>query len=135
MIPALVAGTLVRAETKVSKSHKDFIRVSVKVSSGNDPAYVTLMIFGQAEQEMISALPVGSSLAAPGELRTDIWTPASSAPRVNITLMVDSVLALKKSSKPRRDSSHRPDSPSKQQIPMTSHAGDSDDFFGDGIPF
>jgi hypothetical protein len=84
---------------------------------------------------MISALPVGSYRAATGGLRTDIWTPPNGAPRVNITLMVDAVVGLKKSSKPRSDYSHRPASPPKQQIPVPSSAGADDGFFSDSVPF
>lgn len=85
-------------------------------------------------------LKEGDGVALQGTLKAEIWTPEGKEPRINQSIMIDGVLALRPAPRPRkqqpeqtRETQSAPASQDRHQL--AKHAGDGTDYFHDDINF
>jgi single-stranded DNA-binding protein len=81
-------GSLARdAEAKVSKSGKNYLRLSVRVGDA-EPQYVNVLCFDQQAIDQVDKLPKGSKVYVEGGgLKIDEWTGSDGAKRHGLSCM------------------------------------------------
>ena len=136
MISALIAGHLTKRATKTAKNGNEFTLATVKVVNANTTSFWIVLAFADHVRAALDEIPDGAAISATGNPRFEIWTPEGGEPRINCTLLADTVVGLRRTDPTKRPVRTAP-KPPPQQIPMTVNAPRSDagaDAFNDEIP-
>ena len=95
MTAALVSGTLFRApEPRVSKAGKSFVSATLRVKNNDSSQFWSLLAFSEEPKAELMRLGNGDAIAAQGTLKVEN-SERDGATRLNLTLFVDLVLALR----------------------------------------
>lgn len=87
MLDCAFLGTLVAdAETKTSKAGKPYLRFRVAVGGGDDVQFVSVMLFGDAIDELRDAVK-GAKVYVEGRLKLDAWVGQDGAERHGLSVM------------------------------------------------
>ena len=131
-VHVLVTGNLFRApERKTSATGKGYVRATLKVAGAdNAPAeFWSALIFSGSAQDEIARLEAGDRVSLQGSLKLSTYTAGNGETRIDRTIFVDGVLALKPAPKIKKPKAAA--EPAKTPSTEPTRGGDLDD----GIPF
>jgi single-stranded DNA-binding protein len=95
---AIVSGVLHKApETKVSKNGNSYARATIRDGKGDDANWWACLIFNASAVEEVQRLEPGDPIAVAGEIKADIYTPPGKKPRINLTIIGDTLLSARRS--------------------------------------
>lgn len=97
-VAILISGSLFRApERKTSATGKAYVRATLKVAGAdNAPAeFWSALIFSQSAQDDIARLSAGDRVSLQGSLKLSTYTAGNGETRIDRTVFVDQLLALK----------------------------------------
>ncbi|WP_298427581.1 hypothetical protein [Rhodoblastus sp.] len=129
-IYSLVTGVVHRAPREdTSKAGKPYVAGDLKLNEGLTPIFVRLVAFSEPQRAELLQLREGGAVSVSGRLDSKIFSPNHGEPRVSHTLFVESVLSLKKSSRPKvaPAATEPPKSAGPEERPP--------DFHDDALPF
>jgi single-stranded DNA-binding protein len=87
-IEAAFFGTLGKnAESKVSASGKQYLRLSVRVGDGDQAQWVSVMAFDKDAIDAADKMTTGGRVYVEGRLSINEWTDKAGARRTGISLM------------------------------------------------
>jgi single-stranded DNA-binding protein len=87
-IEAAFLGTLGRdAESKTSKSGKNYLRLNVRVGDGDAGQWISVMVFDQAAVQIAAQLVKGARLYVEGTVKLDSWRATDGAERHGLSCM------------------------------------------------
>jgi single-stranded DNA-binding protein len=80
-------GSLVRdAETKTSKSGKQYLRINVRIENGEAAQFINTMVFDTDAVDGADKLVKGARVYIEGKLSLDEWTGADGAKRHGLSV-------------------------------------------------
>jgi single-stranded DNA-binding protein len=114
-------GSVVRdAETKVSKNNKRYLRLSVRVGSGDTAQFINIMSFDPDAIANVDKMVKGASVYCEGKLSLDEWTAQDGTKKTGLSVMsFHTRLAQIGRNRPKRE---------QQDFPRDMHAPLSDQF-------
>jgi single-strand DNA-binding protein len=87
-IEVALFGVLGRdAESKVSKSGKNYLRLNLRCGDGESAQWVSAMVFGGDVPELAVRLDKGSRVYLEGSIKLDEWTGADGTKRSGLSVM------------------------------------------------
>lgn len=100
---ALLTGTLVRdPEKKTSKGGRDYASASIQVrADDNRSIYWRITVFSESAIDELMRLGEGDNLSCQGAMKAELWTPEGKDPRINLSLIADSIQPLRGKPKER----------------------------------
>jgi hypothetical protein len=103
MIAALVCGALFKsAESRTSKTGKQFAVATIRVKDGDGMQYVRLVVFSESAQAELLRLGDGDALSAQGNLKAELYTKDGGEPKLSLSIVADQIVALKQPPKERK---------------------------------
>ena len=91
---ALVIGVLVAAPQRRQGAKTEFATGSLKVESGTESIYASLLAFGGKADELLEHA-AGASLAVSGRAEISKWTGRDGTARHGLKIVIEQVAALK----------------------------------------
>jgi hypothetical protein len=100
MISALITGALFRsAESRTSKSGKQFVTATVRIKDGDGSQFVRLVAFSESAQAELLRLQDGDCFSAQGQFKAEIYAKDGGEPKVSLSIVADQILALRQPAK------------------------------------
>lgn len=136
----LVTGTLFRSpEQRTSSSGRKYVKATLRaaVADNSSSEFWDLLVFSETAAAEFLRLTENDRLAVQGGLKVEIYAPEGKPPRLNRTIFVDHVLALRsppKQKKAKSASAGQASAPERRNIlpdAQPTRSGDLDD----EIPF
>jgi single-stranded DNA-binding protein len=125
-VRAIVSGVLHKApETKVSKNGNSYARATIRDGKGDDANWWACLVFSASAVEEVQRLAPGDPIAVAGEIKADIYTPPGKEPRVNLTIMADTLLSARKPPKAKPASTVRKPAKSPDRAEASNTGGRS----------
>jgi single-stranded DNA-binding protein len=88
----LITGALYREpEQRRSKGGKPFVTATIR----DEGQFWNVLAFSESVQADLMQLAGGDALSVQGELRAELYRPENGEPRVNLTIIAESVLPLR----------------------------------------
>lgn len=95
MIEALIAGKLHgKPERRTSRSGKPFVSAKVRVPSGEDAVFISVVAFSDDVQTVLLALDDGEAIALAGTLAAKAWTDRDGNARPSLDLVANQILTV-----------------------------------------
>lgn len=93
----LVSGALFRApELKTSKAGKAYVTGTIKTrADDNRSEFWRITAFGETAQSVLMRLGEGDTIAAQGPMKCELYMPDGKEPRINLSIIADSVTPLR----------------------------------------
>jgi len=98
---ALVSGVLFRATPKISKLGKPYVAATIRDGRGDETRWWSTLIFEAVAVDEISRLGIGDPIAVAGEIDAQVYAPDGGEPRINLQILVDRVVSVRKPAKPK----------------------------------
>jgi single-stranded DNA-binding protein len=135
----LISGVLYRApEQRTSKAGRAFVTATIKARDGDAAQFWRVTAFSETAQTELLRLGDGDSVSVQGAMRAEIFRPDGGEPRISLSLVADSVLALRQPAKTRQPKVETGTFRRSHNVPLAaSHGGTGDAAAGldDAIPF
>lgn len=137
MVFALVTGAPSREpEQRTAKSGQPFVTATLRVRDGNCSSFWRLFACDDGIRAEMLRLREGDALSVQGPMSASLWTPENGESRVNLSVIVDNVLAARQPKKVgQKPKAVGSPAPKPKRASLESAAGDGVDVFGDALPF
>lgn len=104
-VSVLVSGSLFRSpEQRTSSSGKRYVKATLRAAAADNSTseFWDLLCFSETAGAELMRLGDGDRLAAQGNLKVDLYQPEGKPPKIQRTIFVDHVLALRPKPKERK---------------------------------
>jgi single-stranded DNA-binding protein len=128
---AMAAGVLARDPEQRSGAKADFARATVRIGSGDEVQWISVLAFGEAAERLLS-LRGGDAVSVAGRAELSQWTAADGSERSGVSIVASEVAAARPRPKPRDDDTAAARHPRRRVPYAASRPAPSQ---GDGRPF
>jgi hypothetical protein len=138
-VAVLVSGTLFRvAEQRTSSSGRKYVKATLRAAAADNSTseFWDLLIFSESAQAELERLGVNERVSVQGALKLELYEPEGKPAKIQRTIFVDYVLALRAPPKEKK----KPNSaaaPASQRLPLqpVNIVPAASPEFDDDIPF
>lgn len=137
-VAVLVTGVLFRtAERRTSSAGKSYVKASLRASAVDNSAseFFDLLTFGETAANELLRLEANERIAVQGALKVELYAPEGKPTKIQRTIFVDHVLALRAPPKERKPKKEHAQPPGRHQEPVSIIPPASAPPFDDDIPF